>query len=83
MKGIVDNQLSVVTVASDRVIKTSEESQKIIRALTGAAVQHNYTEIIRELGQAESMASSLPDPYLDVPEVRPVTVTTVSFSART
>jgi DNA-directed RNA polymerase len=83
LKGIVDNQLSVVTVASDRVIKSSEESQKIIRALTGAAVQLNYPEIIHELGQAESMASSLPDPYLDVPEVRPVTVTTVSLTSRT
>ncbi|KAF8269611.1 DNA/RNA polymerase [Lactarius quietus] len=76
LKGIVDNQLSVVTVASDRAIKSSEEAQKIIRALTGAAVQHNYPEIIRELGHAESLGSSLPDPYLDVPEVRPVTVTT-------
>ncbi|KAI9430871.1 DNA/RNA polymerase [Lactarius indigo] len=74
LKGIVDNQLSVVTVVSDRAIKSSEEAQKIIRALTGAAVQHNYPEIIRELGHAESMGSSLPDPYLDVPEVRPVTV---------
>jgi DNA-directed RNA polymerase len=79
LKGIVDNQLSAVTVASDRTIKSSEEGQKIIRALTAAAVQHNYPEIIHELGQAESMGSSLPDPYLDVPEVRPVTVTTVSL----
>ncbi|KAH8982235.1 DNA/RNA polymerase [Lactarius akahatsu] len=74
LKGIVDNQLSVVTVVSDRAIKSSEEAQNIIRALTGAAIQHNYPEIIRELGHAESMGSSLPDPYLDVPEVRPVTV---------
>jgi DNA-directed RNA polymerase len=40
LKGIVDNQLSVVTVVSDRAIKSSEEAQKIIRALTAAAVQH-------------------------------------------
>ncbi|KAH9056429.1 DNA/RNA polymerase [Lactarius vividus] len=73
LQGIVDNQLSVVTVVSDRAIKSSEEAQKIIRALTGAAIQHNYPEIIRELGDAESMGSSPPDPYLDVPEVRPVT----------
>ena len=70
-------------MVSDRTIKSSEEAQKIIRALTGAAVQHNYPEIIRELGQAESMGSSLPDPLLDVPEVRPVTVTTVSLCAST
>ncbi|KAI0299035.1 hypothetical protein B0F90DRAFT_1730231 [Multifurca ochricompacta] len=76
LKGIVDNQMSVVTVVSDRAIKSSEEAQNIIRALTKAAVQHNYPEIIRELGQAEAMGSSLPDPYLDVPEVRPVTVNT-------
>lgn len=70
-------------MVSDRTIKTSDEAQKIIRALTGAAVQHNYPEIIRELGHAESMGSSLPDPLLDVPEVRPVTVTTVSLRANT
>ena len=40
-------------------------------------MQLNYPEIIDELGEAESMGSSLPDPYLDVPEVRPVSVTTV------
>ncbi|KAI0255570.1 DNA/RNA polymerase [Lactifluus subvellereus] len=76
LKGIVDNELSVVTVVSDRAIQSSEEAQKIIQALTKAAVQHNYPEIIRELGQAEAMGSSLPDPFLDVPEVRPVSVTT-------
>jgi len=81
LKGIVDNQLSVVTVVSDRAIKSSEEAQKIIRALTGAAVQHNYKEIIRDLGRAETIGSSLPDPYLNVPEVHPVTVTSVSLRA--
>jgi DNA-directed RNA polymerase, mitochondrial len=79
LKGIIDNQLSVLTVVSDRSIKSSVEAQKIIQALTKAAVQCNYPEIIDELGQAEAMGSSLPDPYLDVPEVRPVTVTTVCF----
>jgi DNA-directed RNA polymerase len=77
LKGIVDNQLSVVTVVSDRSIKSSEEAQKIIQALTSAAVQHNYHDIVRELGKAEELGSSLPDPYSDVPEVRPVVVTTV------
>jgi DNA-directed RNA polymerase len=80
LKGIVDNQLSVVTVVSDRAIKSSDEAQKIIQALTRAAVQHNYIEIIRELGSAEAIGSSLPDPFLDVPEVRPVAITTVGFS---
>ena len=64
-------------VVSDRAIKSSEEAQKIIKALTSAAVQLNYPEIVRELGEAETMGSSLPDPYSGVPEVRPVTVTTV------
>jgi DNA-directed RNA polymerase, mitochondrial len=77
LKGIVDNQLSVSTVISDRAIKSSEEAQKIIKALTSAAVQLHYPEIVRELGEAETIGFSLPDPYLDVPEVRPVTVTTV------
>jgi DNA-directed RNA polymerase len=80
LKGIVDNQLSVGTVISDRAIKSSEEAQKIIQALSRAAVQHNYREIVEELGRVEMMGSSLPDPYLDVPEVRPVTITTVGFT---
>jgi DNA-directed RNA polymerase len=77
LKGIVDNELSISTVVSDRAIQSSEEAQKIIKALTSAAVQLNYSEIVRELGEAETIGSSLPDPYLGVPEVRPVTVTTV------
>lgn len=44
-------------------------------------MQLNYTEIVRELGEAETIGLSLPDPYLGVPEVRPVTVTTVSSLA--
>jgi DNA-directed RNA polymerase len=80
---MVDNQLSVLTVVSDRAIKSSDEAQKIIKALSSAAVQHKYTEIIDELGEAERIGSSLPDPYLNVPDVRPVAVTTVGSSALT
>lgn len=76
LKGIVDNQLSVSTVVSDRAIKSSEEAQKIIKALISAAMQLNYSEIVRELGEAETIGLSVSDPYMDVPEVRPVTVTT-------
>ncbi len=79
LKGIVDNQLSVSTVISDRAIKSSEEAQKIIKALTSAAIQLNYPEIVRELGEAETIGVSLPDPYLDVPEVCPVTITMVGL----
>ncbi|KAI9511241.1 DNA/RNA polymerase [Russula earlei] len=75
LKGIVDNQLSVSAVVSDRAIKSSEEAQKIIQALTSAAVQHKYHEIVNELIEAEGMGFA-DDPYLDVPEVRPVSVTT-------
>ncbi|KAH9986955.1 DNA/RNA polymerase [Russula vinacea] len=81
LKEIVDNQLSVVTVVSDRSIKSSEEAQKIIRMLTSAAVQQNYHEIVRELGEAEELGSSLPNPYSNVPEVRPVVVTTPILNA--
>lgn len=79
MKGIVDNQLSVDTVISDRAIKSSEEADKIVQELMRVAVQHGYTEIYRELSKVEDIGSTLPDPYSDVPEVRPVTVDTVSF----
>jgi hypothetical protein len=80
LKGIVDNQLSVLTVVSDRAIKSSDEARKIIKALTSVAVQLKYSEIIHELGEAERMGSSLSDPDMDVPEVRPVAITTVRFS---
>ena len=40
-------------------------------------MQLNYSEIVRELGEAEKIGLSLPDPYQGIPEVRPVTVTTV------
>jgi len=83
LKGIVDNQFLVSTVVSYRAIKSSEEAQKVIKALTSAAVQLNYSEIVHELGEAETIGSYLPDPYSGVPEVRPVTVTTVGFSVPT
>jgi hypothetical protein len=79
LRGIIDNQLSVSTVISDRVIKSSEEADKIVQELTKVAVDHRYSQIIDELSNVENMASTLPDPYSDVPEVRPVTVTTVGF----
>jgi DNA-directed RNA polymerase, mitochondrial len=63
LKGIVNNQLSVLTVVSDHAIESSDEARKIIKALTSVAVQHKYSEIIDELGEAERMGSSLPDPY--------------------
>ncbi len=43
-------------------------------------MRHNYREIVDELGRVERMGSSLPDPYLDVPEVYPVNVITVRFT---
>ncbi|KAI0270564.1 DNA/RNA polymerase [Gloeopeniophorella convolvens] len=77
LTGIVDNQLSVATVVADRAITSSEEAHGIIQALTKVAVQLNYPEIIRELGQAEAMASTAPDPLSGVPEAAPVTVSTL------
>ena len=79
MRGIIDNQLSVTTVVSDRAIKSSEEAKKILQELMKVAVDHHYNQIIDELGKVEELGSSLPDPLLDVPEVRPVTVATVGF----
>jgi hypothetical protein len=79
LKGIVDNQLSVDTVISDRAIRSSEEADKIVQELMRVAVQHGYTEIYRELSKVEDIGSTLPDPYSDVPEVRPVTVDTVGI----
>jgi DNA-directed RNA polymerase, mitochondrial len=76
LKGIVDHQLSVSSVISDRAIKSSEEAQKIIKALTTAALQLGYNEIFRELHNVEDQGQSPDDPYLDIPEVRPVTVST-------
>ena len=81
LKGIVDNQLSVSTVISDRAIKSSEEAQKILQGLAKAAVQHNYREIVHELTDLERDGSSLPDPYSDVPDVRPVTFPKVGIAA--
>ena len=47
------------------VIKSSEEAQIIIKALTSAAVQLNYTEIVRELGEAETIGSLLRGKFMN------------------
>jgi len=82
LKGIVDHQLSVSSVISDRSIKSSDEAQKIIKALTKAALQLGYNDIFHELHDVEGKGYSLDDPYSDVPEVRPVTVSTGTTEAK-
>ncbi|KAI0052454.1 DNA/RNA polymerase [Auriscalpium vulgare] len=74
LRSLIDRQISVSMVVADRSITSSEEAEKIIQALSKAAVELNLSKVVTELGQAEALGSK-PDASEDVPEVMPVTVT--------
>ena len=69
---IVDRELSVSYVISNRVFSSSEEAVQVIKSLSKAAVDLNLPNILSELGQAEAIGSQLPDVLDNVPTVNPV-----------
>ncbi|KAI0063332.1 DNA/RNA polymerase [Artomyces pyxidatus] len=73
LRSVIDRQLSVTMVVSDRSIPSSEEAGKMIQLLSKAAVQLNLSKVVTELGQAEALGSRM-DSVDSIPDVRPVTV---------
>jgi DNA-directed RNA polymerase len=71
LTNIVDRQISIPFVISDRIFLSSEDAAAVIKLLSKAAVDLNLSRVISELGQAEAIGQH-PDPLGDVPEVMPV-----------
>ncbi|KAI0070874.1 DNA/RNA polymerase [Panus rudis PR-1116 ss-1] len=72
LRGMVDRQIPVSMVISDRAISNSEEAAEVIKLLSKAAVEMNLSKVVSELGMSETLGRQLPDPLDDVPEIIPV-----------
>ncbi|KAG5643187.1 hypothetical protein DXG03_001391 [Asterophora parasitica] len=68
---IVEREIPIASVVSDRTMASSEEAVGIIKLLLKTAMQLNIPRVISELGQAEAIGSAV-DALDDVPEVAPV-----------
>lgn len=72
LRCIIDRQIPVTMVVSDRAFTTSEEASEVIQALSKAAVEMGLPKVVNELGMAESLGREHVDPLEDVPEAIPV-----------
>jgi DNA-directed RNA polymerase, mitochondrial len=72
LTNIIDRQISVSLVVSDRIFTSSEDAAKVIKLLSKSAVELNLYRIVSELGQAEAIGKAYVDPLEDVPEIQPV-----------
>ena len=73
LRNIVRREIAPALVISDRAFTSSEEATEAIRALSKAALHLGMTNVVSELGLAESLGKQAEDPLEDVPEVMPVT----------
>lgn len=72
LRAIVDRNLPVTMVVSDRAFTSSDQAAQSIRDLSKAAVGLNLSRIVNELGMADVLGRQESDPLKDVPEVTPV-----------
>ncbi|KAI0087670.1 DNA/RNA polymerase [Irpex rosettiformis] len=77
LRRIVDYDIPVTLVVSDKAFVKSEDAAEVIKALSRAAVDANLpnlSKVIMELGTAEALGCQLEEEP-DVPEAMPVTKT--------
>ncbi|KAJ8690626.1 DNA-directed RNA polymerase [Pleurotus ostreatus] len=72
LSNLIDREISVPSIVSDRVFESDEEAAQVIKMLSKAAVDLNLSKVVSELGQAEAIGSTYQDPLENVPDVRPV-----------
>ncbi|THG95963.1 hypothetical protein EW026_g5773 [Hermanssonia centrifuga] len=72
LRCLIDRDISVALVVSDRAFKSNEEAAMAIKVLSKAAVEMNVSRIVSELGMAKVQGSYAPDPLEDIPEAIPV-----------
>lgn len=70
--GMVNHQVLATMVVSDRVFETSDEASQVIQLLSKAAVEMGLSNVVSELGMAESLGREEDDLLDDVPEAIPV-----------
>ncbi|KAF8637123.1 hypothetical protein AX17_003027 [Amanita inopinata Kibby_2008] len=72
LNNMIKRGINVQDVVVDRVFDSSDEAAKIVRSLSRAAVDLNLARVVSELGQAEVIATRMPDVLDNIPDVRPV-----------
>jgi DNA-directed RNA polymerase len=72
LTSIVERNLSISHVITDRVFTSSDEVAGIIKSLSQAAVDLNMSRVVSELGQNEIIGQYSSDPLEGVPEAIPV-----------
>ncbi|CCL99811.1 uncharacterized protein FIBRA_01835 [Fibroporia radiculosa] len=72
LRSMIDRQIPVTLVVSDRAFTSNDEASQAIQALSKAAVEMGLSKIVNELGMAESLGRQEADPLEDVPEAKPV-----------
>ena len=78
LRCIINRQIAPTLVVCDRAFTSDAEATEAIRELSKAAVHMGLTNVINELGLAESLGKQVEDPRADVPEVIPVMKAKVS-----
>ncbi|KAH8107638.1 DNA/RNA polymerase [Cristinia sonorae] len=72
LKAMVDRQISVSLVVSDRGIRSTDQANELVKTIYGAAMSMNLPHVAGELGLVQTFGTTLPDPLEDVPEATPV-----------
>lgn len=79
LRSIIDKHIPVSLIVADRSFGNSDEAAEVIKLLSKAAVEMNLSKIVGELGLAEILGSTIPDPLMEVPEAVPVVKAKVRF----
>ncbi|KAH9837674.1 DNA/RNA polymerase [Rhodofomes roseus] len=72
LRSMIDHQVAPTMVVADRALETSEEASEVIQLLSRAAVEMGLSNVVSELGMAESLGRQEDDPLDNVPEAMPV-----------
>ena len=72
LRNMVNRQVLATMVVSDRAFETSDEASQAIQLLSKAAVEMGLSNVVNELGMAESLGREEDDPLDDIPEAIPV-----------
>ena len=69
---MIDRQISIPHVVSNRVFTSSEEALDIVKLLTKSAIELNQPKVLVALGHSEGVGVQYSDILDNVPEVIPV-----------
>ncbi|KAH9919050.1 DNA/RNA polymerase [Fomitopsis serialis] len=72
LRSMMDHQVLPTMVVADRAFASSDEAAEAIQLLSKAAVEMGLSNVVNELGMADSLGRQEDDPLENVPEAVPV-----------